>query len=229
MTPPTAEEADALATAQPMSASVVVRTIADWVPTGAGVAYSSAFRADICEFEPQGLYVARVVHGYTGRGAFDLGEFVLSQPDRVSSAPVVLQYQAHEAVHARQWSVFTIAAGPLAFPVSYLLDEAFFPGAHNHFERNAGLENGQYSPAEHPPPARSVLMLPAGVLLLVAWVAHRPLLRRWRAARHGPDGCALCGRRAPTPETGLQGRVMWSGGASRIVNAVASDQVIRAQ
>jgi hypothetical protein len=169
----------------------------DSVPTGAGFTYSHALGADVCRFQPQGLYVARAVDGYTGRGAFDLGQFVLSQPHRRASAEVVLGYEAHEAAHARQWSLFTVAAGPLAFPASYFLDEAFFPHAFNHFERNAGLEAGLYSPPDHGPPARSALMLPACALVVATLAVREPVLRRWRTARHGSGGCPLCGRVRP--------------------------------
>ena len=50
----------------------------------------------------------------------------------------------HEARHADQWAAFSIAAGPAAFPTLYALDETFFPGAFNHFERQAGLADGGY-------------------------------------------------------------------------------------
>lgn len=40
--------------------------------------------------------------------------------------------------------MFTLAGGPLAFPVSYYLDSAFFPDSLNHFERAAGLSDGGY-------------------------------------------------------------------------------------
>jgi hypothetical protein len=38
-----------------------------------------------------------------------------------------------------------VIGGPFAFPVVYGLDDLFFPGSRNHFERMAGLEAGQYT------------------------------------------------------------------------------------
>jgi hypothetical protein len=34
----------------------------------------------------------------------------------------------HASRHVDQWAVATVAGGPLAFPVAYALDGAFFPG-----------------------------------------------------------------------------------------------------
>lgn len=190
----TAVETAEFEAAPPVSADRLLRAVTVSVPAGAGFVYSRAVSADTCAFRPQRLYVAHVVDGYTGRAAFSLGDFVLSHPVPELSPERVLDYESHEAEHAWQWSVFTAAAGPLAFPVSYLFDEAFFPRAYNHFERDAGLHDGRYSAPDRPPPARSALMLPAAGALLVLVAARRPIVRRWRSRRHGGDAaCAFCG------------------------------------
>jgi hypothetical protein len=190
----------AFASVAPTSVGGVVRSIADAVPTGAGLAYSRALGANVCTFSPQGIYVADVVSGYVGRGAFDLGQFVLSQPQPGFTSDAVLSVEAHEAVHTRQWSAFTIAAGPLAFPASYFFDELFFPGAYNHFERNAGLINGGYWPPDQAPPARSALMLPAAAALIALVAGRSPVVRKLRSARHGRPGCPRCGRALPNED-----------------------------
>lgn len=51
----------------------------------------------------------------------------------------------HESRHADQWAVLALAGGPLALPVLYGVDELFFPGPLNHFERLAGLAAGGYA------------------------------------------------------------------------------------
>ena len=50
----------------------------------------------------------------------------------------------HESRHVDQWATLTLAGGPLAMPVLYAVDDAFFPDSLNHFERAAGLEDGGY-------------------------------------------------------------------------------------
>lgn len=50
----------------------------------------------------------------------------------------------HESRHVTQWATLTLAGGPLAMPLLYSVDEAFFPYSRNHFERAAGLDDGDY-------------------------------------------------------------------------------------
>jgi hypothetical protein len=51
----------------------------------------------------------------------------------------------HESRHVTQWATLTLTAGPLAMPLLYAVDEAFFPESRNHFERAAGLDDGGYA------------------------------------------------------------------------------------
>jgi hypothetical protein len=50
----------------------------------------------------------------------------------------------HEARHRAQWAVGTLIGGPFAFPVAYAVEDFFFPGSRNIFERQAGLTSGGY-------------------------------------------------------------------------------------
>lgn len=63
----------------------------------------------------------------------------------------MIDLAAHEARHRPQWAVATVIAGPFAFPVAYTVDDFFFPGPRNHFERMAGLESGGYRHEGHGP------------------------------------------------------------------------------
>jgi hypothetical protein len=51
----------------------------------------------------------------------------------------------HESRHVTQWATLTLTGGPLAMPLLYAADEAFFPHSRNHFERAAGLTDGGYA------------------------------------------------------------------------------------
>lgn len=51
---------------------------------------------------------------------------------------------SHESRHVTQWATLTLTGGPLAMPLLYAVDEAFFPQSRNHFERAAGLDDGGY-------------------------------------------------------------------------------------
>ena len=88
----------------------------------------------------------------------------------------------------------TVIGGPLAFPIAYSIDDFFFPGSRNHFERWAGLESGGYSHEGTGPvlgPAQlAVLGVVAAIIvvaLLAAW--HRRASMRSRS-RASPTGSA---------------------------------------
>jgi hypothetical protein len=118
--------------------------------------------------------------------------------DRGPSRGRIEALARHESRHEDQWAVSTLAAGPLAFPVLYLVDSAFFPFARNHFERDAGLAEGDYPiPASYGPaplwPAVATLL---AVLLLVfrrrlRWLSR--LLTGGHDAAHSclPDRCPV--------------------------------------
>lgn len=115
----------------------------------------------------------------------------------------------HESRHVDQWTVLTLAAGPLALPVLYTVDEIFFPGSRNHFERDAGLADGGYDqPASFGPKPvwPGVAVLGALVLLLarrrVRWLSRVARAGRAGGRRTEPGRCPLHSRgwfREPSP------------------------------
>jgi hypothetical protein len=133
----------------------------------------------------------------------------------------------HESRHVDQWAVFTLAAGPLAFPALYAADSMFFPFSRNHFERDAGLEAGDYPiPASYgPAPLWPVVAVLAAVLLLafrrrLRWLSRLLTGGRRAAGSHLPDRCPVHspGWRgepsAPRRREGPVGRRGYRGGVS---------------
>lgn len=95
----------------------------------------------------------------------------------------------HETRHLDQWTVFTLAGGPLAFPVSYYLDSAFFPDPRNHFERAAGLSDGGYPiPDSYGPDPIWWLVAVIGIASFITFRTRLRLLSRMliggQAQRH---------------------------------------------
>lgn len=92
----------------------------------------------------------------------------------------------HESRHIDQWALGSIVAGPLSFPVAYVVDGAFFPASRNHFERAAGLAGGGYPPAPDNWPAPRWPEA-AALLVIAALLARRRI--RWTSRRllGGPD------------------------------------------
>jgi hypothetical protein len=73
----------------------------------------------------------------------------------------------------------------LAFPAAYAVDDFFFPGSRNHFERLAGLESGGYSHSGDGPVLGPAQVATLGCLAAIAVVALILVLRRRRSARSG--------------------------------------------
>lgn len=104
----------------------------------------------------------------------------------------------HESRHVTQWATLTLAAGPLAMPLLYALDDAFFPESRNHFERAAGLEDGGYP---HPdgagPRPEWVKVSVLGLLLFLAgrrrlrWASRALVGGRAGAVARQRDLCPL--------------------------------------
>ncbi|MTD59552.1 hypothetical protein [Amycolatopsis pithecellobii] len=135
--------------------------IATWVPTGLALLYTELRGGQVCEYTPRDYYVAAKSDNLMPDVAVNVGDVVLAAP--VSSYPHTRSLAEHESRHRSQWAWFTVAAGPFAFPVAYWIDEFFFPGSRNHFERAAGLADGNYRPTGTGPvlgwPQISVLAL----------------------------------------------------------------------
>lgn len=107
------------------------------------------------------------------------GTVFLTDQRMETETPRTHRLVEHEARHADQWAGFSLTAGPAAFPALYALDEAFFPGAFNHFERQAGLEEGGYEiPSDCPSIAGQLALaslgLLAGAVLIVRHRYRRP-------------------------------------------------------
>ncbi|GGR41444.1 hypothetical protein GCM10010251_67640 [Streptomyces aurantiogriseus] len=111
------------------------------------------------------------------------GTVFLTDQRMEADTPRMRSLAEHEARHTDQWAAFSLAAGPAAFPALYALDEALFPGAFNHFERQAGLEAGGYDPpSDCPSIAGRLTLLSLGLLAgSVLVVRHR--LRRPSASK----------------------------------------------
>jgi hypothetical protein len=93
----------------------------------------------------------------------------------------------------------TVIGGPFAFPVAYAIDDFFFPGSRNHFERQAGLESGRYRHTGTGPVVGPAQLAVLGVLAVIIVV---PLLdaRHRRASTRSRSGAA-------TPGTGTDRRM----------------------
>jgi hypothetical protein len=157
--------------------SVLVEKAATWPETGIGLLYAEADGAKICSSTTADFYVG-VPGAIAGTRATNLGDIVLSpgyndQAERVAIA-------SHEAQHRPQWAVATLLGGPLAFPVAYGIDDFFFPGPRNHFERLAGLESGGYRHVGYGPVLGPAQIAVLGVLAAIAVVV---LLRVWHRRR----------------------------------------------
>jgi hypothetical protein len=107
----------------------------------------------------------------------------------------------HESRHTGQWTVFTMLGGPIALPVLYGVDEAFFPGARNQFERAAGLRDGGYAQPSGfgPKPRWGAVAAILGVGLLLGrrrmrWCSRLVIDGRAAAGRTDPDRCPLHSR-----------------------------------
>ena len=175
----------AVARRSSVGVSVLAEKAATWPETGIGLLYAEADGARVCSSSLVDFYVG-VPAAVMGTRATNLGDVVLSpgyedQPKRAAVA-------SHEAHHRPQWAVGTLLGGPLAFPVAYAIDDFFFPGSRNHFERLAGLESGGYrhsgwGPVLGPAQIATLCVLAA----VVAAVVFRALRRRGSARSRDPD------------------------------------------
>ena len=119
-----------------------------------------------------------------------LGDIVLT-PGFNASRKRLSELVGHEARHRAQWAILTVIAGPLAFPVAYGIDDFFFPGSRNHFERLAGLEAGGYAhvgtgPVLGPAQLAALGVLAAIIVAAAVWAWRRHALRRPRGGADTP-------------------------------------------
>jgi hypothetical protein len=180
-----------LPVARPSSvgASVLAEKAATWPETGIGLLYAEADGARICSSTNSDFYVG-VPAAIAGTRATNFGDIVLSPGynNREKRAEVA----SHEAQHRPQWAVGTAIGGPLAFPLAYAIDDFFFPGSRNHFERLAGLESGGYShsgdgPVLGPSQVTALCVLATIVVIALFRARHRRRSARSRQPESQTD------------------------------------------
>jgi hypothetical protein len=178
--------------------SLVAQDAATWPETGIGLLYARARNAHVCLSRSAHYYVAPHADNIAGTRAMTLGDIVLT-PGFNASREQLRTLIGHEARHRAQWAVATLIGGPFAFPVAYAIDDFFFPGARNHFERQAGLESGGYGHEGIGPvlgPAQLAVLAVLAAIIVWALLAarHRRALTR-------------AGSRADTPGAGTDRRM----------------------
>jgi hypothetical protein len=178
--------------------SLVAQEVATWPETGIGLLYSRGRDAHVCLSRSAYYYVAVHADNIAGTKAMTLGDIVLTPGFDVSSEQLRTLI-GHEARHRAQWTIGTVIGGPLAFPVAYAIDDFFFPGPRNHFERLAGLTSGGYTHSGTGPVLGPVQFATLGVLAAVIVVALLAVRRR-RLRRSPAPG-------ADTPSAGTDRRV----------------------
>ena len=180
--------AQAAARSARFDVSLVAQQAATWPETGIGLLYSRLSDARICLSRSADYYVAVHANNPVGARAMTLGDIVLT-PGFNASRKRLSELVGHEARHRAQWAVLTVIGGPLAFPVAYGIDDFFFPGARNHFERLAGLEAGGYGHEGTGPvlgPAQFAALGVLAAIIVVALLAA-PHRRASKRPRRGAD------------------------------------------
>jgi hypothetical protein len=162
-----------------LDAPLLTEKALTWPETGLGMLYSRVDKAHVCWSRSAGFYVSVHADQIAGAHATNVGDIVLS-PRLSLTRQQMRTLAGHEARHRPQWAVATVIAGPLAFPVAYAIDNFFFPGSRNHFERQAGLESGLY-----PRSGTGPVVGPAqiAVLIALAGVGTSLAIRRRRRSR----------------------------------------------
>ncbi|PRY11735.1 hypothetical protein [Kineococcus rhizosphaerae] len=178
---PPGEEWGSTAEVGPLTVSVAAQKVATWPETGLAMLYADARGLTVCRYAAADYYVGVVSKAVAGKRTTNFGDMVVSPrfPTVPSEAAALAEHESH---HRPQWAVATVLAGPAAFPVAYGVDDFFFPGARNHFERLAGLAAGGYE-WEGAGPVLGVRQVLALVLVLAAGTAG--VVRRRRRARAG--------------------------------------------
>jgi hypothetical protein len=152
-------------------------------PTGLGLIAARWADADLCFFHQEDLYVATFHRAEVQRRGFTVGNTFLTRHRDDDNSFELMNLYHHEARHRGHWAVFTVVGGPLAFPVAYTVDELFFPGRANHFERLAGVFDGHYW--YHPRPHAAIGAWKAAVsFAAMATIEAAFVLGRRPGARH---------------------------------------------
>jgi hypothetical protein len=165
-----------------LSASLVAEEAATWPETGIGLLYAKADDGRVCLSTSSDYYVG-VPAAVAGARATNMGDVVLSPGFDNSEERTAVA--SHEARHRPQWAIATAIGGPFAFPVAYAIDDFFFPGSRNHFERLAGLKTGLYSEAGTGPVLGPAQIATLAVLAAIVVVVLFRVLRRRRSDTSG--------------------------------------------
>lgn len=161
---------------RPINPVIAAEKIVTWPETGIGILYGDIAGASLCWYQPADYYVDFHSGSFAGARIMNVGDVTLAPPfnTAVQSGKAVAD---HEARHRSQWAVVTALGGPFAFPILYGIDDFFFPGSRNHFERQAGLETGGYEHVGIAP----VIGWPQVVVLVAVAVLIAALI--WRRVR----------------------------------------------
>jgi len=178
---PPGEEWGSSDTVVDLTASVLAQKVATWPETGLAMLYADARGLTVCRYAAADYYVGVVAKAEAGKRTVNFGDMVISPrfPTVPSEAAALAEHESH---HRPQWAVATLLAGPAAFPVAYGVDDFFFPGPRNHFERLAGLELGGYVYEGSGPVLQGGQIT---VIVLVVLGAGGLVVRRARVRRAG--------------------------------------------
>ncbi|MFW6693010.1 hypothetical protein [Streptomyces sp. MAR4 CNX-425] len=157
------------------------RTVVNAPVSGAALLYAAGEGGEMFHCAANGTTAVVLDDGFARAGTM-YGTVFLTDQRAETQSPRMRRLSEHEARHSDQWALGSLLAGPAAFPALYAADEMFFPGAYNHFEQAAGLEDGGYDPPPDSPPAAGRLAVLSVGLLVGYTLAVSP------------------GRRKPPPE-----------------------------
>jgi hypothetical protein len=147
--------------------------------SGLALAYAGGRGMELCDVGDRRLTVA-FLPGANIPGGSTVGDVFVTGVRWDLSHEQATALARHESRHADQWTVLTLAGGPLALPVLYGSDESLFPSSKNVFEQLAGLRAGGYPPPANmdPSPMWSLVAVIVGLVLLLCWRRLRWVVRR---------------------------------------------------
>ncbi len=163
--------------------SLLAQEVTTWPETGIGLLYSRARDARVCLATSTYYYVGVHADNIAGTKAMTMGDIVLTPGFSHYSKEQLQALIGHEARHRAQWAVLTAIAGPFTYPVVYGIEDFFFPGSHNYFERQAGLAAGSYRHTGAGPVLGPVQDIALGVLAVILVVALAGVWHRHARSR----------------------------------------------
>lgn len=179
----------------------VTRDVVTAPLTGIVDAYAAARGMWVCSRGATSVAVLPHAAGTGGATGTTVGDLLIVHGPGTLAPEHAAAVGRHESRHTGQWTVFTMLAGPFSLPVLYGMDEAFFPGARNQFERAAGLHDGGYARPSGFGPAPQwgavAAILGCGLLLArrrLRWCSRLVVDGRVGARRADPDRCPLHSR-----------------------------------